>query len=73
MPKISNRILESRRYFLENVVLKAFEDNRKLPPRLRRKSTQIVNELSFTYAHCEQTIWVWLRQHQKNKQTEIFK
>ena len=73
MPKISSKILESQQYFLENTVLREIEENKKKPVQLQRKITQIVRELAFTYAHSEQSIWVWLREHKRKKQTEIFK
>ncbi len=73
MPKTTEKILESRRYFIENVVLKAFEENNSQPARLRQKTTRIVDQLSFMYAHSEASIWAWLRQHKKEKQTEMFK
>lgn len=67
MPKNTDRILEARRYFIENTVLKAFEENEKQPQRLRRRTTQIVNDLAFRYGHSESVIWIWLREYKKKE------
>jgi len=71
MPKHTDRILEARRYFVENTVLKAFEENRCKPQRLQKRITQIVDELAFTYGHSESAIWLWLRQYKKETKQKV--